>query len=275
MTGPPKCSLVKPGECQFGPEFTAVPLIERFPVTKTSSVLRFATPDTSKPLQLSTCACILANAKIDGEDITRPYTPISTNADVGYFDLLIKSYGPEAHMSRHMHEIQPGDKINFKHIEFNVKIQAPFPYKHIGMCVGGTGITPMVQALHAILGQQPSSDAPDAAKVTVLYGSKTSDDILGKELLDQWAQDYPDQLTVVHILSDEPADSDWQGERGFIDEAKIAQYFPAPDSPDAQLIFICGPPPMYKALSGPRDEQDKVTGVLGAMGYSTEQVYKF
>jgi cytochrome-b5 reductase len=270
MTGPPISSLVKPGECQFGPEFTAVPLIERFPITKTSSVLRFATPDTSKPLQLSTCACILANAEIDGEDITRPYTPISTNADVGHFDLLIKSYGKDAHMSRHMHEIQPGDKINFKHIEFNVKIQAPFDeYKHIGMCVGGTGLTPMVQALHAILGQ------PNAPKVTMLYGSKTSDDILGKELLEKWTADYPDQFKVVDILSEEPSDSDWKGEHGFIDKAKIKQYFPPANSPDKQLIFVCGPPPMYNALSGPRDDKDTVSGVLGELGYSAEQVYKF
>jgi hypothetical protein len=139
MTGPPVAALVPPGECQFGQEFTAVPLMQRFPVSKTSSVLRFGLPDPGKSLQLSTCACILANANIDGEDVTRPYTPISMNAAKGHFDLLIKNYGETAKMSRHMHEIQPGDQINFKHIQFNVKIQAPFDYDHIFMIVGGTG----------------------------------------------------------------------------------------------------------------------------------------
>lgn len=156
MNGPPVSSLAKPGECQFGPDWTAVPLLERFPITSSSAVMRFATPDTSKPLQLSTCACILAESEIDGEKIVRPYTPISTNADVGHFDLLIKNYGEEAHMSRHMHEIQPGEKVNFKHIDGNVKTQAPFDEYKGGICmlVGGTGITPMIQACHAILGQK-------------------------------------------------------------------------------------------------------------------------
>lgn len=271
MTGPPVCSLSKPGDCQFGVEWTAVPLLERFPVSKTSSVLRFAAPDRSQPLKLSTCACILANAAIDGEDVTRPYTPISTNADVGHFDLLIKNYGKDARMSRHMHEIQPGDSINFKHIDFNVKIQAPFDqYKEIGMIVGGTGITPMVQALHAILGEK------HGPKVTLLYGSKTSDDILGHELLHRWAEDHPDRFALVDVLSDEPVEnSDWKGERGFIDRARIERYFPRPDSSDKFVIFVCGPPPMYEALSGPRDEKDQVSGVLGEMGYKPDQVYKF
>ena len=142
MSGPPVSALVPPGVCQFGNDWIDSPLLQRFPVSKSSAVLRFELPDKTKSLQLSTCSCILANAVIDKtDDITRPYTPISTNADTGYFDLLIKNYGPTAHMSRHMHEIQPGDKIRFKHSDANVKIQAPFSeYDDICMLVGGTGM---------------------------------------------------------------------------------------------------------------------------------------
>lgn len=139
MTGPPVASLVPPGQCQFGADFTAVPLLQRWSVSQTSSVFRFGLPDSTKPLRLSTCACILAHASIDGEDVTRPYTPVSTNAQIGSFDLLIKHYGPAAKMSRHMHEIAVGETIEFKHIEANVKIQAPFAAKRICMLVGGTG----------------------------------------------------------------------------------------------------------------------------------------
>jgi cytochrome-b5 reductase len=253
--------------------------MERFPVSSTSSVLRFALPDKTQALHLSTCACILANADIDGEGVTRPYTPISTNAMIGCFDLLVKNYGPTAKMSRHLHEIKPGEMINFKHISFNVKIQAPFPYNHICMIVGGTGITPMIQALHAILGGD--SNNKKKQKVTMLYGSRVSDDILGKELLDKWQADHADQFTCVHVLSHEPDDSDWKGARGFVDKAKIEKYFPPSnnnnndDDDSSFCIFVCGPPPMYNALTGPRDEPDSVKGVLGEMGYKPNQVYKF
>ena len=271
MTGPPVASLIEPGHCQFTTEWTGVPLLQRWKVSPTTMVLRFGLPDTTKSLQLSTCACLLAHTKMEEEDVVRPYTPISTNANVGYFDLLVKHYGPEAKMSRYMHDIMKiGDTLDFKHIEFNVKIQAPFGNpQHICMLVGGTGVAPMIQALHAILG------SPDSAstKVTMLYGSKVASDILGLEILDQWSKDYKDRFEVVHVLSDEPTEgSTWTGLRGFINQAVVEQYIPPPSA--QPLIFICGPPPMYNALSGPREEKE-VNGLLGQMGYQTEHVYKF
>lgn len=232
----------------------------------TSSVLRFGLPDRQQPLNLSTCACILSTATIRGETITRPYTPISTNHQVGSFDLLVKHYEAGT-MSKHLKEIQPGDQLGFSHIPVNVKIQAPFPYEEIGMLAGGTGITPMIQALHAILG-----DHDDGTKVTLLYGSRDQGDILGRRLLDHWAADYSDRLTVVHVLSDEPVDSNWTGARGHIGADLVSEHFPPPSH--SVGVFICGPPPMYQALCGPRDEK-QVSGVLKDLGYSAEQVYKF
>lgn len=138
----PVSALVPPGQCQFNDTPINVTLLERYVVSPTSYVCRFSVPDATKPLNLSTCACILAIATINDEVVVRPYTPITTNNSIGYFDLLIKHYGPNAKMSKFMCEdLMVGDatSIAFKHIEFNVKIQAPFPFQHIGMLVGGTG----------------------------------------------------------------------------------------------------------------------------------------
>jgi hypothetical protein len=43
-----------------------------------------------------------------------------------------------------------GDTMAFKHIPFNVKIQYPFNRAHVGMLVGGTGITPMIQVSYCV-----------------------------------------------------------------------------------------------------------------------------
>jgi cytochrome-b5 reductase len=136
----------------------------------------------------------------------------------------------------------------------------------ICMLVGGTGITPMIQALHATLG-----DAESDTEVVMLYGSRVSSDILGKELVDSWAKDHKDRFKVVHILSDEPADTDWTGPRGFIDAELIKSNFPDPSAGDDIMFMICGPPPLYNALSGPRDQKE-LTGLLADMGYKAEQV---
>eukprot|EP00566_Odontella_aurita_P015584 CAMPEP_0113566300 /NCGR_PEP_ID=MMETSP0015_2-20120614/22648_1 /TAXON_ID=2838 /ORGANISM="Odontella" /LENGTH=286 /DNA_ID=CAMNT_0000468577 /DNA_START=86 /DNA_END=946 /DNA_ORIENTATION=+ /assembly_acc=CAM_ASM_000160 len=281
LSGSPVKSLVPPGQCQFNAEFQAVPLIERVFVSETSSVLRFGLPDSDKPLNLSTCACILAKADLptdpstcaeDKKDATevvvRPYTPISTNAQTGSFDLLVKHY-PNGLMSKHVKTMPVGATLEFKHIDFNVKLQAPFKQKNIGMIVGGTGITPMIQALHAILG-----DETNDIKVSMLYGSKISGDILGEEMLTKWTANYGDSFSVTHVLSDESESSEWKGERGYITEPLIREKLPSPVLGDDAIIFVCGPPPMYEALCGPRGESE-IKGVLADMGYKKNQVYKF
>ena len=114
LTGPPVASLVPPGNCQFGEKPIAVPLMQKTPVSSTSSVFRFACPDTSQPLNLSTCACLLAHADIRGERVTRPYTPISTNDNIGFFDLLVKNYGPNSKMSFHLHQMHVGEQLELR-----------------------------------------------------------------------------------------------------------------------------------------------------------------
>lgn len=145
-------------------------------------------------------------------------------------------------------------------------------YDEILMLVGGTGVTPMIQALHAILG---SDDAPKKPVVTMLYGSRVSSDILGKEILQAWAADYPQQFKLHTVLSHEPEDSAWTGARGYITPEMIAKSFPSADTDKKVLIFVCGPPPMYNAFCGPREEKDKITGILGDLGYRPDQVEKF
>ena len=126
---------------------------------ETTVILTFELPDASKPLGLSTCACILAKFDRDGAAVVRPYTPISTNAMVGRFELLVKIYAQGA-MSQHLDGLKIG-LVEFKHIPFNVKVQYPFKPKS-GMLIGGR-IAPMIQALLVILGtatiRRPSADS--------------------------------------------------------------------------------------------------------------------
>jgi len=270
----PVKALAPIGACQFTATPQAVQLLDKARVNHNTSLLRFACPNRNAPLNLSTCACILAKAQVSLDDgvttrtVLRPYTPISTNDQVGSFDLLVKHYD-KGKMSQHLLNLKVGDKLEFLHGPRNVKIQYPFKAKHIGMIVGGTGITPMIQALHAILG-----DTKSDSRVTLLYGSRTSEDILGKEILDFWQRRYPHRLEVVHVLSEEPEDSPWQGRRGFISKRLIEQTLPPPTKGQNVMIFVCGPPALYEIFCGPQDEP-LLTGILYDVGYHESQVYKF
>lgn len=286
---PAICDLVPPGQCQFTPTFQSVPLLDRIPCGTggTSFILRFGLPDVTKPMGLTTCACLLAcveltdNKTNEKVDVIRPYTPISANNQVGCFDLLMKDYGDHGYLSKYICEDLPiGGLVKFKHIDFNIKIPAPFHHKKIGMIAGGTGITPIIQALHAILGDASEESQKSATdEVTLLYGSRSSDDILGGEMLEKWNGSHTNGKVFnnVNVLSCECAvnpGSTYVGESGFINKEKILKYLPPASLGDDVVILVCGPPIMYKMLCGPRDEK-AVTGVLGELGYSEKQVFKF
>ena len=262
----PHAAVYPAGQCVFGEEWTAATLVAKERCKETTAILTFELPDASKPLGLSTCACILAKFDRDGSAVVRPYTPISTNAMIGRFELLVKIYAQGA-MSQHLDGLQIGDAVEFKHIPFNVKVQYPFKPK-VGMLIGGTGIAPMVQALHAVLGT-----ADDTTAVSMLYASKVKEDILAEETLEAWAASSEGRFTCKHVLSEEPDGSPWLGARGLISCALIDEHIPAPT--DDVVIFVCGPPGMYESLCGPRNEPQELKGILAEMGYTAAQVVKF
>jgi cytochrome-b5 reductase len=201
---------------------------------------------------------------------------VSTNAAIGSFQLLVRGYAAGG-LSQTLTSLNPGDTMSFKHIQFNVKKQYPFTAKRIYMIAGGTGIAPMIQALHCLLGNKDDDTA-----VTLLYASKTSDDVIARDVLEKWEKDNNDddddddtrkgRFKVVHVLSREPDASDYAGERGRIGKRILAKYLPQP-SEDTN-VFVCGPPGMYESLCGERSSEE-VGGVLAEMGYGKEQVVKF
>eukprot|EP00933_Yihiella_yeosuensis_P061292 TRINITY_DN6409_c0_g1_i1.p1 TRINITY_DN6409_c0_g1~~TRINITY_DN6409_c0_g1_i1.p1 ORF type:complete len:307 (-),score=69.23 TRINITY_DN6409_c0_g1_i1:115-948(-) len=268
IVGSPVAALCPPGQCAFGEDWKAAKLTERVQITHDVILVTFTLPDDSKPLGLSTCACILAKMTEEGspDPIVRPYTPCSTNALTGKFQLMVKVY-EGGKLSGHLNTIAIGTDVEFKHIEKNVKMQYPFNKKKIIMLVGGTGITPMIQALHAILGTEG-----DTTEVTLFFGNKTQKDILGQELLDTWAKNSNGRLKVVHVLSNADDDATWTGPKGFITKELLEKEGPAKS--DDNYVVVCGPPPMYKVFCGPREEAE-LTGLLADMGYTADQVYKF
>merc|ERR1712100_555904 len=111
--------------------------------------------------------------------VAKPYNPISSNDVMGYFDLLVKSY-PEGVASKWAGNLKVGDLVGFKQTKAQIKkFQYPFGKKTISMLAGGTGITPMYQALLKLV-KTPG----DETKVKLIYGNRTPEDILlKKELL--------------------------------------------------------------------------------------------
>ncbi|KZV20048.1 FAD/NAD(P)-binding oxidoreductase isoform 1 [Dorcoceras hygrometricum] len=198
--------------------------------------------DPNLKLGLDVASCIITRAPkqndADGQTkyVIRPYTPISDPDAKGYFDLLIKVY-PEGNMSQHFASLKPGDVVEVKGPIEKLKY-SPNMKKHIGMIAGGTGITPMLQLIDAIVKN-------------------------------------PDDNTQVFYTVDKPT-NDWHGGTGYISKDMVVKGLPSPS--DDILILVCGPPGLMNHISGDKAKdrsQGELTGVLKEIGFTENMVFKF
>lgn len=218
-------------------EFKKFPLIEKTRVSHNSCIYRFGLPKSTDRLGLPIGQHISIGAVIDGKEIVRSYTPISTDDELGYFDLLIKTY-EQGNISRH---------VELKKIGETIEVRGPkgfFTYtpnmvKSFGMVAGGTGIAPMYQIITSIL-----NNPKDSTKIHLLYANVTEDDILLKKELENYQAKHSDQFKIHYVLNTPPAN--WNGSVGFITPEIMDTHLPK--STDDTNLLICGPPPMVSAI---------------------------
>uniref|UniRef100_A0A1B6E148 NADH-cytochrome b5 reductase n=2 Tax=Clastoptera arizonana TaxID=38151 RepID=A0A1B6E148_9HEMI len=233
-------------------------LIEKEDISHDTKKFRFALLAENHILGLPVGQHIFLSASIDGETVIRAYTPVTSDDDVGYMDLVIKVYLKNVHpkfpaggkMSQHLNSLNIGDLIDVRGPsgrlqylgkgKFSMKLLRKDPpkivgVKNVGMIAGGTGITPMLQLVRHI-----TKDPNDTTKMSLLFANQSESDILLRKELEEVAAKYPDRFKLWYTV-DKPSD-DWKYSSGFI-SADMIQNHLFPPSPDT-LILMCGPPPM-------------------------------
>jgi cytochrome-b5 reductase len=232
--------------------------------------LRFELPEPDMVSGLSVASAILTKYKgpNDEKPTMRPYTPVSDEGDRGHMDLLVKVY-PNGPMSTHLHNMAPGQRLDIK---------GPLPkypwaenkHDHIALIAGGTGVAPMYQLCRAIF-----NNPNDKTKVTLVFGNVTEQDILLKHEFEHLENTYPQRFRAFYVLDKAP--KGWVGGSGYITKDLLKTVLPEPKNENIK-VFVCGPPGMMNAISGPKvspKDQGEVSGALKELGYSKDQVYKF
>jgi len=104
--------------------------------------------------------------------------------------------------------------------------------RHVGCLAAGSGITPMLSIVTSILQAEPNS------QLSLVYGNRTSNDVMFLEQLADLKNSYPSLFTLLHVLSAEPQLSDLL--TGRIDETKIAILLDGLCK-DVDEWYLCGP----------------------------------
>ncbi|CAN2391893.1 acting on NAD(P)H, partial [Pristimantis euphronides] len=185
-------------------------LIDKEAISHDSRRFRFALPSPEHILGLPIGQHIYLSARIDGNLVVRPYTPVSSDDDKGFVDLVVKIYFKGIHpkypeggkMSQYLESLRIGETIDFRGPSglltysgkgtFQIrpdKKSAPIAkkVKQLGMIAGGTGITPMLQLIRAVI-----KDKDDPTVCYLLFANQTEKDILLRDELEEIQQTIPD-----------------------------------------------------------------------------------
>jgi len=243
-------------------EFVELKLAKKIIVSHDTRIFRFALPTTDHVLGLPIGQHVMVTAQIKGNDVQRAYTPISSDDDRGFVDLLIKVYRAGVHpkfpdggaMSQHMDTLREGiDSLKFRgptgRFEYKGRSKAiiknePRVVKRFAMIGGGTGITPLLQVLRAIL-----KDPEDRTEVSLLFANQTEEDILLRAELEECAKD--PRVKVWYTL-DRPPEG-WKFSSGFVSQDMLADHLPP--AADDVVVLMCGPPPMIQFACKPNLEK--------------------
>ncbi|KAF9434537.1 hypothetical protein BGZ76_007851 [Entomortierella beljakovae] len=259
-------------------KWTPVLLTKITPVSDNTSLFDF---QLEKPCTIPISSVLYV--KDDEIQAMRAYTPVhSTEKDQTHIQLLIKRYG-EGQVSRFVHSAKPGQRLEMRGpvlIWPGGKSDLE-QWDEIGMIAGGTGITGVLPIIHAAL-----THPTKKIKVSLLFAAQTPEELYFKDELDQLAKTFNGQLRVAYTVDKPPANnpSGWKDNVGYVNQDMLKDLLPsvslAKDS-DAttkkSIVLVCGPEIMIKHVAGPRglSGHEPIRGVLGAMGYQVDQVFRF
>ncbi|XP_003993020.1 NADH-cytochrome b5 reductase 2 [Felis catus] len=275
MNSRKRCITLQDSETKY-----PLPLIEKEHISHNTRRFRFGLPSPDHVLGLPVGNYIHLLARIDGALVVRAYTPVSSDDDQGFVDLIIKIYCKNVHpnypeggkMTQYLENMKIGDTVLFRGPTGRLFYHEPGtfsikPYKtsdpeekvvsHLGMIAGGTGITPMLQLIRHI-----TKNPDDRTRMSLLFANQTEEDILVRKELEEVARTHPEQFSLWYTLDRPPVG--WKYSSGYITANMIKEHLPPPGQ--STFILVCGPLPLIQTAAHPNLEK---------LGYTKDMIFTY
>lgn len=178
---------------------------------------------------------------IDGEEVRRSYS-ICSPPSADRLRVAVKLLEGGAFSGHANSGLTVGDELDVMVPagRFGVPLD-PAQSKSYAAIVAGSGITPVMSVLGAVLETEPGS------RFTLVYGNRDSGSVMFIEELSDLKDRYPARVQLTHVLSREPQDAELL--HGRIDEAKLARLLDDVVPPeDVDEWLLCGPFTMVQQI---------------------------
>ena len=168
----------------------------------------------------------------EGADLRRTYSVCSSSSG-GPLRVAVKRLDGGVFSSWVLDTLQPGDELEVLPPagRFGPAVDPTRSLKY-GLIAAGSGITPVLSIAWSVLDVEPESE------VVLVYGNRTSGDVMFLEELSDLKDRFPDRLQVLHVLSREEQESELLS--GRIDRERLQRLL------DTLLTgidewYLCGP----------------------------------
>ncbi len=193
---------------------------------------------------------------IEGKEERRSYS-LSTAPDDEQFGITVKKVSGGKVSSYLTQQLKVGKFIDVSLPEGNF-VAKPDPNlsRNHYMFSAGSGITPLMSMIRALLEEEPRSS------IYLLYGNRNEDSIIFRQMLEQLEQKYKGQLFVEHILSQpikkkeigfsglfKKPKTEWKGLTGRITPEVVKSFLMHHRGPHKiSEYYICGPGNMISSI---------------------------
>lgn len=258
----------------------AVRLVDREMINHDTMRLKLGFDDPNAILGLPVGNHCYLSARINGETVVRPYTPVSLDSQKGYVDFVIKVYKANTNanfprggkmtqylaslpLTQYINIRGPGGNLHYLGDgAFDIKPDASSPpkrfnAKYISMICGGSGITPMFQLLRHIL-----ENKDDATKIALLFANNSENDILLRDELEIYQTKYASQLRLWYTVTQAP--DDWSYSTGYVTDEMLTEHIYPPGQ--ESLVLLCGPTPMVEFACYPN---------LAKLNYPRDRIFAY
>lgn len=227
------------------------------PLCDDAAAVTFAVPEHLRELfDFAAGQSLTLRRMVDGVEHRRSYSicsPAGSAPRIGVREI------PDGLFSRWLtREVRPGDVVEVQAPTGSFRADPAAGGRHL--CIAaGSGITPMLSIASTLLGHP---DADPQARVTLLYGNRTTTSVMFAEELADLKNRHTGRFELVHVLSREPRDVELFS--GRLDAARLRRLIDVlVPLESVDHVWLCGP---FAMITAARD-------LLAELGVPSERVH--
>ena len=202
------------------------------PETPSARTLRLVSPDGYLP-PFQAGQYVNLFLEVGGVRTSRPYSISSSPTQAGHWDLTVRRVADGFASDYLLDEVRPGDILQSTSPAGTFAYNPLFHGRDLVFLAGGSGITPFMSMIREV------TDRGLKRNIRLVYGSRTPDDVIFRQELEEIAGRHPN-ITCDVVISEPP--TGYEGRTGFLSADRIRECI---GEVGDQMFYLCGPEAMY------------------------------